>query len=369
MKITDVTLTLFPWESIPPTIYGHHTAPPTGKSDLGLLEVTTDAGVAGHAFLGTSSNPASLDGPGLVHFLKPILIGENPLDRERLNRRLWARARAASVRAIGACDVALWDIAGKAAGMPIHRLIGTCRDSIAAYASSEIHATPDDYVAQALYYRESGWTAYKIHPPQRWRDDIGVCEAVRKAVGDDFTLMLDSTWSYRYEEALRVGRAIEEMGYYWYEDPLADQDIYNYVKLKQKLDIPILATEYPIGGLDAYTQWITERATDFLRGDVAVKGGITTLIKIAHLAEAFRLNFETHHGGNSLNNVANLHVIMAIRNTEFFEVLLPDTMQKYGLVEDIVVDRDGLVHAPTGPGLGANIDFALIERKKLGVLR
>jgi L-alanine-DL-glutamate epimerase-like enolase superfamily enzyme len=192
---------------------------------------------------------------------------------------------------------------------------------------------------------------------------------VREAVGDDYTLMLDSTWSYRYEEALRVGRAIEEMGYYWYEDPLADQDIYNYVKLKQKLDIPILATEYPIGGLDSHIPWITERATDFLRGDVAVKGGITTLLKIAHLAEAFRMNFETHHGGNSLNNVANLHVIMAIRNTEFFEVLLPDAMQKYGLAQDIAVDRDGLVHAPTGPGLGADIDFALIERKKLAVLR
>ncbi len=79
----------------------------------------------------------------------------------------------------------------------------------------------------------------------------------------------------------------------------------------------------------------------------------TTLVKTAHLAEAFRMNFETHHGGNSLNNVANLHVIMAIRNTEFFEVLLPDAMQKYGLAEDITVDRDGLVHAPTAPGLGA----------------
>ena len=92
------------------------------------------------------------------------------------------------------------------------------------------------------------------------------------------------------------------------------------------------------------------------------------MIKTAHLAEAFRMNFEVHHGGNSLNNVANLHVIMAIRNTEFFEVLLPDAMQKYGLAEDIAIDRNGLVHTPTEPGLGAQIDFDLIERKKVGVL-
>jgi L-alanine-DL-glutamate epimerase-like enolase superfamily enzyme len=368
MKITDVTLTLFSWESIPSTIYGHHSARPTGKSDLGLLAVTTDEGITGHAFLGTSSNPASLDGPGLIRFLKPVLMGQNPLDRERLNRLLWGRARAATVRSIGACDVALWDIGGKVANLPIHRLIGTCRDSISAYASSEIHGSIEAYAEQARHYQSTGWAAYKIHPPQRWQEDIKVCEAVRKAVGEDYRVMLDSTWSYRFEEALRVGRVAEALGFYWYEDPLVEQDIYSYVKLKQKLDIPIMATEFPIGGLDMYAPWIMNQATDILRGDVAVKGGITTLIKTAHLAEAFRMNYEVHHGGNSLNNVANLHVIMAIRNTEFFEVLLPDTMQKYGLTEDITVDREGLVHAPTEPGLGAKIDFELIEGKKLGVL-
>jgi len=91
-------------------------------------------------------------------------------------------------------------------------------------------------------------------------------------------------------------------------------------------------------------------------------------VKTAHLAEAFHMNFEVHHGGNSLNNVANLHVIMAIRNCEFFEVLLPAAAQKYGLVEDIEVDRSGLVHAMNRPGLGATIDFGLIERKKTAVL-
>ena len=90
---------------------------------------------------------------------------------------------------------------------------------------------------------------------------------------------------------------------------------------------------------------------------------------MAHLAEAFHLNYEVHHGGNSLNNVANLHAILAIRNCEFFEVLLPDGAQKYGLAEDIAVDRQGLVHAPTGPGLGAVIDFDLIERNKTAVFR
>src|ERR1700744_3504255 len=91
MKITDVSLTLFAWDSIPPTSYGQHSARPTGKSELGLLRIHTEEGVEGPAVLGTSSNPASLDGPGLIHFLKPIVMGQNPLDRERLNRLLWSR--------------------------------------------------------------------------------------------------------------------------------------------------------------------------------------------------------------------------------------------------------------------------------------
>ena len=102
---------------------------------------------------------------------------------------------------------------------------------------------------------------------------------------------------------------------------------------------------------------------------MAVKGGITPLVKTAHLAEAFHMNFEIHHGGNSLNNVANLHVIMAIRNCEYFEVLLPAGAQKYGLAQDIEVDAQGLVHAMNEPGSGAAIDFALIERRKTAVLR
>lgn len=368
MKITDVTLTLFAWEGIPTTRYAMHSGTLGGTSDLGLLTISTDDGIEGHAFLGTSNNPASLDGPALIRNLKPIVMGQDPLDRERLYRALWQRSRLTPIRTIGAVDVALWDIAGKKAGMPIHRLLGSYRDRVPAYASSAVLASPQAYAEQVQEFKSSSWQAYKIHPPADWREDIRICEAVRNAAGDDFTLMLDSTWSYEFATALRVGQAIEQLGYYWYEDPLADQDLYNCVKLKQKLSIPIMATEYPQTGFDSYAPWVLERATDFLRGDVAVKGGLTTLVKAAHLAEAFHLKFEIHHGGNSLNNVANLHVTMAIHNCEFFEVLLPDAAQKYGLAQDIKVDRDGLVHAPTEPGLGAQIDFELIQSKKIGVL-
>jgi L-alanine-DL-glutamate epimerase-like enolase superfamily enzyme len=369
MKTTDVTLTLFAWDGIPPTTYGRHTGRFEGKSQLGLLRVVTDQGLEGHAFLGSASRGAHIDGESLIHYLKPIVMGQDPLDRERLYQALSSRIRNTTYRALGAMDVALWDLGGKIAGLPIHRLLGSYRDRVPAYASSAVLASPEAYAEEAQRYKADGWAAYKIHPPTDPKVDMAVCRAVRKAVGDDYTVMLDSTWAYTYPDALRVGQCAEALGFHWYEDPLADDDLYNYVELKRHLSIPILATEYTPGGWTAYAPWLTARATDYLRGDVAVKGGISALVKTAHLAEGFHMSYEVHHGGNSLNNVANLHVIMAIRNCEFFEVLLPAAAQKYGLVQDIDPDAQGFVHAMNEPGLGAQIDFDLIERKKTAVLR
>lgn len=369
MKITDLTVTMFSWDNIPTAHYGDRNPIFSGRSEMGLVTLHTDEGVDGHAFLGSSFRGAALDVTSLVRHLKPAVIGQNPLDRERLHQALLRRIRATTYRAVGAIDVALWDIAGKVAGLPIHRLIGTCRDKIPAYASSSSLPSPQAYVEQALALKAAGFTAYKIHPPADQKACIEISRAVREALGPAMTIMIDPAGAFDFPQALRVGRVIEELDFYWYEDPLAEQDIYNYVKLKQKLDVPILATEYSPGGFAGFAPWIISQATDYLRGDVAVKGGITAILKAAHLAEAFQMNIEIHHGGNSLNNVANLHVMMAIPNCEYFEVLMPDGAQKYGLVHDIDVDRDGCVHAFNKPGLGADIDFELIKRKTIDVLR
>jgi L-alanine-DL-glutamate epimerase-like enolase superfamily enzyme len=368
MKIDAVDVALFAWDNIPPTRYSQAAQNRSGTSNLGLLRIRTDAGIEGHAFLGAATNPAERDAGALVGVLKPLLMGKDPLQREELHAAMRARQRVAGLRVVGACDTALWDIAAKAAGMPLYRFLGAGRSAISAYASSQILADRRAYAEEAAAFKAAGWKAYKIHPPQDPREDIKTCEAVRAAVGDDFTLMLDSTWSYRYPDALRVGRAVETLGYLWYEDPLNEEDIYSYVKLRQKLDIPIIATEYPTGDIGSYTAWLTERATDALRGDIALKGGLTTLLKTAHVAEAFHMNYEIHHGGNSLNNMAQLHLACAIRNTTFFEVLLPHASHKYGLRNDIAVGSDGLAHCPQGPGIGADIDFELIERKRIAQL-
>lgn len=366
MKITDLTVTLVRWD-VPKDRHPGYPEAQSWDAQLGVVTVHTDEGIEGHSFLGNYRQRADDFAGPMIRFLKPIVVGRNPLDIGALWSEMWAQNRIVHVRAIGAVDVALWDLAGKVAGLPVHRMLGTCRTKVPAYSSSALLVTPQDYAEEALQFKQDGWPAYKIHPHMNAAEDIEISKAAREAVGDGFVLMLDSMWAYRYEEAVRVGRAIEELDYYWYEDPLAEDDIYGYVKLRQKLDIPILATEYAPGGLYGLAEWVTQQATDILRGDVAIKGGITGMMKIAHMAEAFQMNCEIHHGGNSLSNVANLHVTMAMDNCEYFEILLPATANKFGLVEDIQV-IDGYVHAPEEPGLGYEIDWDLVKAQTTAVV-
>jgi L-alanine-DL-glutamate epimerase-like enolase superfamily enzyme len=337
---------------------------------LGVLTIATDEGIEGHTFIG---------GPGpdiagtLANVVKPMLIGQEALDIGRIWRQLGSRRFHPTVQA--AVDVALWDIAGKAAGLPVHRLLGTVRERVPAYTSSWVHRDAQIYIDETIAYRELGFRGHKLHPLTQLRSftgadvpieaDVDLCRQVREAVGPDMVLALDSAWAYSFPEAVQVGKAIEELGYAWYEDPLAADDIYGYVRLKQQLAIPIMATEVTPGGLTALAPWVVERATDFLRGDVVIKGGITGMMKIAHLAEAFHLNCEVHDAYNALNNLASLHVIMALQNCEWFEVLVVHSPGvhdlahlSYGLAEPIPI-ADGYASVPDRPGLGIDVDWEL----------
>ncbi len=368
MKITDVTVTMWNWNDIPATRYTKTvTSTESRSSQMGLLRIETDEGIVGESFIGSSFGSAAQDGPFVVKVIKPKLLGQDPFDRERIWQDNYRRL-GTKLNLVGAVDVALWDLAGKATNLPVHKLLGSYRDKIPAYASSAVLESPAHYAEEAVQFKEAGWAAYKIHPPGIAMEDIRICEAVRKAVGDDYRIMLDSTWAYDYPDALRVGVAIQDMGFYWYEDPLAHDDIYSYKKLKNLLHIPIMATELPSAGPLSYAPWVLEQATDYLRGDPWIKGGITSCMKTAHVAETFQMNYEIHHGSNSVNNIANLHMIMALKNTQFLEVLLPAEAQKHGVLNEIELDSEGYAHAYNEPGLGVHVDYDLIEKNKIAVL-
>jgi len=369
LKITNLSVAITERATQPWRGTGMGNVDTSGVAQLGIVTISTDQGVQGHSMVGGYQIGAVQAVKPLTLQVKPYLMGRNPLDVGGIWADLVRRVRSWQLdyAVIGAVDVALWDIAGKVAGLPVHRLLGTCRDRIPVYVSSANLPTPGQYGEEAASYRNRGMHGYKIHPHGHAQEDIAICAAVRQAVGPDFKLMLDPAARYNYTDAMRVGRAIEELDYYWYEEPMLETDLYGYTKLARDLDIPILAPETSPGGFATVGQWVTQGAADILRSDVARRGGITGMIKIAHLAEAFEMNCEVHTGGNSLTNVANLHVISAMPNTEFFELILPPERHQWGVVADLTPGKDGYLVSPSKPGLGVELDAALIKKHTVAV--
>jgi L-alanine-DL-glutamate epimerase-like enolase superfamily enzyme len=378
LKITDIRVQIAEIRNE----YGRGQLP---DFPLGVLSIETDEGIVGHDFMSLPGIGPRQTGEQILNFVRPRLLGRNPLDIGAIWNQLARLGRNIDPSVQGYIDVALWDIAGKAAGLPIHRLLGSVRTRVPAYASGWFHAAVDDYIDEALAFGEMGLKAYKIHPPSFARafgqkvesmdTDLAISRAVRKAVGESVPLFLDPVIGYGYEDAIRIGRGIQDLDFVWYEDPLPSYDLHGYVRLKSHLHIPILATETLVGGLHALAPWITSGATDYLRGDVVIKGGITGLMKIAHLAEGFGMNCEIHDAYNSLNNVASLHVAAAVNNCHWFEILIVDPPGKHTfdhlnmcLADPFVIERDGHVVVPEAAGLGVEIDWDRLKSAGLRAL-
>lgn len=303
---------------------------------------------------------------------KKYLTGADPFDIEKIEKSLALRLRWSN-EVLCVVDVCLWDIIGKCLKLPIYKLCGGYRDKILAYASEVeplVGKRQKDRVKLALECVEKGYKAYKIHPPfQGWKKDIALCRAIREAVGDDIVLMFDpySHDHYDRESAIKVGRAIEKLDYYWYEDMLPTTDIHGLADLCRSLDIKVLMGEY-VSTISGYGEIIRNQATDSLRCIDGMVGGITSMIKVAHLAEAFNMKCEPHSYGNVLEQAAHLHVMLAIRNCDFFELPVPEGTYDQCMKDVIRIDREGFVHAPSKPGLGYEIDWEKIDEITAEVL-
>jgi L-alanine-DL-glutamate epimerase-like enolase superfamily enzyme len=338
--------------------------------EIVFIRVKTDEELEGHAFAwGGRSGVATANLIGSI--IRPLLLGEDPLDRELL----WQRIRQMDrwwgflpIYAHGPIDVALWDLGAKAANLPLYRLLGAYRHSLPAYASSLILPSTDAFVKQALEFKTLGFGAYKLHPWGSPTRDVEACAAVREAVGSDMVLMSDPVAGYNQQQALRVGRELEKLNYYWLEEPLSDYDVHGYQELCRALDIPIAGVESTPGGLFGTTQYIVQRAVDIVRSDVSWKGGVTGLMKTAALCEAFGLNCEVHTTTNALLDAANLHVSCAIRNCEYFEILVPQEPFSFGVTNPIEIDAYGHVHVPKEPGLGMHIDWGALDNNTIATV-
>ncbi|MGD9958291.1 enolase C-terminal domain-like protein [Nocardioides sp.] len=370
MKITDVRLVSYraqlPKGYEAPTLYGGQSIA-AYITDFLAVQIQTDEGLTGEVV-------SAYGGMSLAHSiadrLRPLLIGKDPAYREQIWQDMWRKDRLnyTTQFAIGTVDVALWDLYAKSLNEPLYKVLGAVRDKVPVYASSMEHPTIEDFVREALHYKDIGYQGYKLHVWGDAKRDPALCTAVREAVGDDFPLMVDVAGNYSQIEALKVGRVLEKLDYLWFEEPLREYDLHGQRMLADKLDIPICGLEIAPGAMISAPEYITTRAVDIVRGDVSFKGGVGPLKKMAGLAESFGMDIEVHTNASTLIDAANLHVIASIPNTTYFEQLVPEQLFTLGGVEKIHIDDEGFAHVPAGPGIGAQIDWEMVERYKVAEL-
>jgi L-alanine-DL-glutamate epimerase-like enolase superfamily enzyme len=347
---------------------GHAHPGPERRAVQRLTRVRTSAGADGHCFGGSEET---------VAVARRLLVGLDPFDRETFHERVRRSARlewqALSGRMVGVLDQALWDVAGRLTGLPAHKLLGAARDRVPAYASTMCGddipgglESPEAYAAFAAACLARGYRAFKLHtwmPPHGpdLRRDIAACRAVRDAVGPDVKLMLDPFHHYTREEALYLGRALEELGFHWLEEPMDEHGVSSYAWLCSRLDLPICGPESLGGGAVTRAEWIQRGAADILRTGLE-HGGITSIVKTAHLCEAFGLRLELHGGGaGTLQALGAMAIPGELYERGLLHPLLDyDAERPWLRTPDDAIDAEGVVRVPTGPGLGQDIDWGYI---------
>jgi L-alanine-DL-glutamate epimerase-like enolase superfamily enzyme len=383
MRITDLDVIRF---RVPRRPFHNGRLLPEVTVVQTLTRVRTDEGAEGYYLGGHGHGDQDGMTPEQIEAvqggLRARVLGQDPFDRERFWHWLWVAN--VSENLLSVLDMALWDLQARVFGVPVHKLLGGCRDRVKAYASTYPNmGSPQDYADHAAACRAQGYRHYKIHPYYFWdpvrqeadpgrpshiEQDLEVCRAVRARVGDDMILSYDPWGTYRtYEEAVKVGRVLQELDFYWYEHPMNEYRVAAYEKLCQELTIPILSPEIAAGSIYTRADWIRRGASDMSRIDV-LRGGITGVRKMAAICEAYGVKCEVHMSG-----FANLQVLAATSEDvcEYYErgLLAPgvEMNEPPPYLEAIgdPLDGDGCVRVPTEPGLGYRLDWGYIESHRL----
>ncbi|MFJ3421718.1 MULTISPECIES: enolase C-terminal domain-like protein [unclassified Streptomyces] len=318
--------------------------------DGAVLRIGTDEGVEGVALFARPGAHSTLR--DLVdRVFRAELLGADPFQREWLWHRVWEldRIHELPLPTLGLIDIALWDLAGRYHGEPVWRLLGGFRDAIPAYASTSTFSSTAEFLDVADQCLALGYRGIKLHAWGDARRDADLCLALRAHVGPDVPLMYDGSAGFDLPDAIRLGRALSEADYLWYEEPIREFSIAAYQRLAETVDVPLLVAETSDGAHMNAADFIRSGAATFgVRAGTTLRGGVTGAMRTAHLADAYRLRAEVHG-----SDIPNHHLCMAISNTTYYESLVTSV----NVVRERHVDAQGLVHAPVGPGIALPLDF------------
>jgi L-alanine-DL-glutamate epimerase-like enolase superfamily enzyme len=296
--------------------------------------------------------------------------------------------RGIVMNAISGIDIALWDIAGKVAKLPVYRLLGACRDRVEAYASGGFYQegkSIDDLAGEAEGYRARGFHGMKMkigrNPSTQTHlrhlaanaqtcevepeEDIARVAAVRRALGPQAKLMVDVNCAWSPAFAIEMGRALEPYKLYWIEEPVATDDIDGSARVADALATPIAGYETEIG-LYGFRELITRGAVDIVQPDIAWTGGFSEGRRIAALAQAHHLMVAPHAFGGAVLLAASLHFAASIPNGLVLEFdQNPNGLRDELLKEPLRTDGDGMIRLPERPGLGIELDPTAVERYRV----
>jgi L-rhamnonate dehydratase len=343
-----------------------------GSQDDLVILIHTDEGITGIGEVDSAPEAvaALVSAPGshaIAKSLRELLIGEDPLDVERLWDKMYRGVifigrRGIAIHAISGLDIALWDIKGKALGKPVCELIGTVEhDRIRAYASRLMPDTTDEVTEAVSTLREQGFTAIKLGWGPLGTDpdhDVRLAAAACEAGGDGVDILIDAGLGYVADAAtaIRVARELEQLGVYWLEEPFEPDEYEAYAELADAVDLTIAAGEQ-----DA-TRWgfreLIERGhVDLVQPDVTRAGGITEMLRIAELAREHGVAFVPHAWKSGIIKAASLHVNAVLPDALLQEYCVAETEINTKLTrERLPLEADGCVGVPTAPGLGVELD-------------
>jgi L-alanine-DL-glutamate epimerase-like enolase superfamily enzyme len=361
MKITAITTEEYRWPRHKPISNGLHTYTHAG---LGLVKIETDAGITGIGLGGEGKIARAT-----VEHLTPLLVGEDPIDVERLWHKMWVPKligrRGITTRAISAIDIGLWDIRAKAAGLPLYKLLGGYRDRVPTYIAGGYYEEGKGLRELAREMEENvelGARAIKMKVGAvPIREDVERVRVVREAIGPDVKLLVDANCAYRHYEAIQLARRIEDYDIFWFEEPVAPDDYEGHRKLAAATTIPIATGE------NEYTRYgfrdlIAHNAAAILNADAKILGGVTEFMKVAALAQAHDLDIAPH-GSQDIH----VHLVAAIANGLILEFYRDTVDPMWGKVyhHTLRLNDDGTVSPPDVPGIGADPNYEVLAPHRI----
>lgn len=334
-----------------------------------LVEIRTDAGITG-----VGETLARFSPKAYVELidtsLKPRLVGKDARDIgahwQAMRRALSGRAGGVLIEAIAGVDIALWDIMGKAAGLPIHKLLGgTGRTEIPVYAAAVNWVEDAEADRELEGFIERGFERIKVKMARPAKEACRRIERLRKRAGDGIELCVDANWAYQVDEAVEVGKALFANGYSWFEEPLAPENEQGYEELRRRCDVPLAAGESNFT-VDQAMRLVVNRTLSVLQPDVARAGGISETRRMVELARNHDVAYAPHIGMSGIVcETASVHLSAAMPNFRVMECecdLSPFKTELADLAPGCVRAKNGMLAVPTGPGLGLEIDWDAVHR-------